>query len=195
MNDRIRQLIEQISTLEDELRKTLSEQESSLLFQIKGKRIEFEQSVREAHKRLKTGIFHWLITSRPQNLITFPIIYSMIIPLVILDLFVSFYQASCFPLYGINKVRRADYIVFDRKYLGYLNFIERFHCSYCEYANGLIAYIREITARTEQYFCPIKHARKLLDTHDRYDKFLEYGEAEDYPAKLEKYRKRLAEGK
>lgn len=193
MNERIRQIIEQITSLEDELRTTLSAQQSSIIFQIKGKRIEFEQSIKETHRRLKTSFFRWLITNRPQNLITGPIIYSMIIPLVITDLFVSFYQAICFPIYGIKKVCRSDYIVFDRKYLGYLNFIERFHCTYCEYANGLIAYIREITARTEQYFCPIKHARKLLDTHDRYDKFLEYGEADGYQTKLENYRKRLAE--
>jgi hypothetical protein len=31
---------------------------------------------------------------------------------------------------------------------------------------------------------PIKHARKVLGTHARYAQFLGYGEAEDYPKKL-----------
>jgi hypothetical protein len=112
----------------------------------------------------------------------------MAIPLVLLDACVSFYQATCFPIYKIAKVRRDDYIVIDRQHLEYLNFFEKFHCTYCAYATGLMAYITEIIARTEQYFCPIKHARKMLGTHARYASFLEYGDAEDYAARLEKYR-------
>ena len=188
MNDRIQNLLNQMAALEDELRTVIAEQQTSVFFQIKGKRIEFERSIKQAHKRLKTGFFRWLVTNRPQNLITGPIIYGMIIPLVILDLFVSFYQAACFPIYKIAKVRRADYIVLDRQHLEYLNFIEKFHCTYCAYGTGLIAYMYEIVARTEQYFCPIKHARKILGTHARYASFLDYGEATGYEAKLENFR-------
>jgi len=195
MNDRIRDLLSQITSLEDELRTALHAQEHSMFFQIKGKRVEFEQSVRLAHRRLKTGFFRWLVINRPQNLITGPIIYSMIIPLLMLDLCVSFYQWTCFPIYRVAKVRRADYIVFDRQHLEYLNFIEKFHCTYCAYGAGLIAYIGEIIARTEQYFCPIKHARKALGTHARYARFLDYGDAADYEARLEEFRVQLARSK
>ena len=191
MNDRIQQLLQQMTALEDDLRAAISEQPSTMFFQIKGKRIEFEQSIKETHRRLKRNFFRWLITDRPQNLITGPIIYAMIIPLIITDLFITFYQATCFPIYGIKKVRRADYVIFDRQHLSYLNFIEKFHCTYCAYGTGMIAYISEIVARTEQYFCPIKHARKVLGTHARYIHFLEFGEAEDYEVKLEQYRRAL----
>jgi hypothetical protein len=64
---------------------------------------------------------------------------------------------------------------------------------YCSYANGLIAYAREITARTEQYFCPIKHAQKMLGAHRRYQSYLEYGEAEDFQARLDQFRAALAQ--
>lgn len=188
MNDRIQQLLAQITTLEDELRTALNEQQSSIFFQIKGKRVEFEQSIKETHRRLKRNFFRWLITDRPQNLITGPIIYSMIVPLLITDLFITFYQLTCFPIYGIKKVKRSDYMIFDRQQLNYLNFIEKFHCTYCAYGTGMIAYISEIVARTEQYFCPIKHARKILGTHSRYAHFLEYGEADNYEEKLEAIR-------
>lgn len=191
MNERIQQLLNQITALEDDLRTALNEQQSSMFFQIKGKRVEFEQSIKETHLRLKTNFFRWLVTNRPQNLITGPIIYSLIIPLLITDIFVTFYQWTCFPIYGIKKVRRADYIIFDRQQLNYLNFIEKFHCTYCAYGSGMIAYISEIVARTEQYFCPIKHARKILGTHTRYARFLDFGEAENYEAKLEEYRQAL----
>lgn len=43
--------------------------------------------------------------------------------------------------------------------------------------------------RTEQYFCPIKHARKILGTHGRYNRFLAYGDAQDYAKRLEEFRK------
>jgi len=192
MNNRIQQLLDQMTSLEDELRAALGEQQTSLFFQIKGKRVEFEQSIKQTHKKLKSNFFRWLITNRPQNLITGPIIYSMIIPLLVTDLFVSFYQLTCFPIYGIKKVRRSDYVIFDRQHLSYLNFIEKFHCTYCAYGSGMISYVGEIIARTEQYFCPIKHARKILGTHSRYARFLEFGEAENYQNKLEEYRRALS---
>jgi len=195
MNDRIRNLLAQMATLEEDLRIAIEEQETGVLYKIKGKRIEFEHTIKQAHARLKTNFFHWLVTNRPQNLITGPIIYGMLLPLVILDLFVSFYQAACFPIYRVEKVRRADYIVLDRQHLEYLNFIEKFHCTYCAYGAGLIAYVNEIVARTEQYFCPIKHARKILGTHSRYKRFLDYGDAADYEARLEAFRVALEKGK
>jgi hypothetical protein len=174
------------------LRTALHAQETRMFFEIKGKRIEFERSVKTAHQRLKRGIFRWIVTDRPQNFLTGPVIYGMAIPLALLDLCITFFQATCFPIYRIAKVRREDYIVLDRQYLGYLNFYERFHCTYCAYANGLVAYAGEIIARTEQYFCPIKHARKVLGTHARYARFLDYGDPADYHAKLEEFRVELA---
>ena len=188
MNEHILELINRMSELEEELQAALYEQETRMFFHIKGKRVEFEKSIKQAHKKLKTGFFRWLVTERPQNLVTGPIIYSMIIPIVITDICISFYQFSCFPIYRIKKVRRSDYIVIDRHQLGYLNFIQAFHCMYCAYANGLIAYVREIVARTEQYFCPIKHARKILGAHSRYSRFLDYGDARDYKKRLEEFR-------
>lgn len=192
MNDKIRDLLAQISALEDELRTTLHEQEERVAFTLQGKRVEFEQSVRDAHRRMKTGILRWL-GYRPINLITGPVIYSMIVPLLLLDLCVSLYQALCFPIYRMAKVKRADYFVFDRQQLAYLNAIEKFHCCYCSYANGLLAYATEIVARTEQYFCPIKHARKRLGAHARYQRFIGYGEAVDFAGRLEQYRRALEE--
>lgn len=195
MNERIKALVDQIGALEDELRTALHEQESRIFFQIKGKRVEFERTMKDTHRRLKRGILRWIVTDRPQNFLTAPVIYSLIIPMVVLDVFVTVYQALCFPVYGIAKAQRGDYIVLDRQQLGYLNWFERFHCTYCAYANGLVAYAFEITARTEQYFCPIKHARKILGTHARYAGFLDYGDATDYHARLERFRLSLKSGR
>jgi hypothetical protein len=193
MNDKIRRILNQITVLEDELRTSLKEQEGRLRYQVEGKRIEFEHAIKDAHLKLKRGVFSWFFSIPPQNFLTAPIIYGMAVPLALTDLCVSFYQLSCFPVYGIPKVRRADYLIFDHQHLEYLNIFEKFHCVYCSYASGVLAYAREITACTEQYFCPIKHARKILSTHRRYAAFLDYGEAEGFHARLNEFRAQLAQ--
>lgn len=192
MNNRVQQILDQITALEDELHTAIEQHEGRLRYQIEGKRVMFEQAIKEAHIKLKTGVFRWFMTVRPQNFFTAPIIYSMIVPLVLCDLCVSLYQLTCFPIYGIAKVRRANYIVMDHRHLAYLNIIEKMHCMYCSYAVGLLGYAREITARTEQYFCPIKHARKILGAHSRYKNFLDYGDAVSLHDKVEEFRSALA---
>lgn len=191
MNDRIRHLLNQLEDAEKELEKALQEHRVHLNFSMKGKRVEFEQSVKEAHKQVKIGLIKWL-GNRPINLLTAPIIYGMIFPMLLLDACISLYQAICFPIYKIPCVKRGDYIVFDRHHLSYLNIVEKSHCMYCTYGNGLLAFATEIIARTEQYFCPIKHARKMLGRHARYAKFVEFGDAADFQAKLEQFRTDLA---
>jgi hypothetical protein len=108
-----------------------------------------------------------------------------------LDLLVMIYQAVCFPIYGIPKVRRGDYFAFDRAHLAYLNAIEKFNCAYCTYANGVIAYVREVASRTEEYWCPIKHARRVVGTHARYSGFEDFGDAEAYHGQLGRHRASL----
>ncbi|HEY8887502.1 MAG TPA: hypothetical protein VIM35_03365 [Gallionella sp.] len=194
MNDKIRQLLKQISNLETELGAAIDEQESRVRYQIEGKRVVFDNAIKEAHRKLKPkmNFLIWFFTVRPQNFLTMPIIYGMLVPLALLDLCISLYQLACFPIYGITRVKRANYILIDRQYLAYLNIIEKLDCMYCGYAVGMIGYAGEILARTEQYFCPIKHARKILGAHARYAHFLGYGEADDFHGKLEKFRSELA---
>ena len=192
MSNRIHQILDQITALESELHTAIEQQEGRLRYQIEGKRVMFEQAIEEAHLRLKVDVFRWFMTVRPQNFFTAPIIYSLIVPLVLFDLCVSLYQLTCFPIYGVARVRRANYIVLDHQHLAYLNAIEKVHCMYCSYAVGLLSYTIEITARTEQYFCPIKHARKILGAHSRYKHFLDYGDANNLHDKIEEFRSELA---
>lgn len=142
----------------------------------------------ELQRRQKVGLWRYLRGARLAVLLTAPIIYSGWMAFLLLDLFVSVYQAVCFPIYGIPKVRRADYLVFDRGDLPYLNIIEKFNCFYCSYGNGVVAFAREVAARTEQYWCPIKHARRLHGAHERYPRFFEHGDAEAFRQGLERLR-------
>ena len=193
MNDRMHQIIEQITALEAELNAAIEERQARLRYSIEGKRITFEHAVRDAHQRVKQGVFRWFLTVRPLNYLTMPVIYAMGIPLVLFDLCVTLYQMVCFPVYRIALVKHGDYMLFDHQQLEYLNIIEKAHCVYCSYAVGLLGYAQEVTARTEQYFCPIKHAHKVPGAHQRYKNFLDYGESDDFHRKLEGFRTQLAE--
>ncbi len=155
-------------------------------------RVVFEAELLRRHRELKTALSTYLWNARPLVIITAPVIYAMIVPFVLLDLFVTVYQAICFPVYGIPKVKRADYFAFDRGHLAYLNALEKLNCAYCSYANCLIAYVREIAARTEQYWCPIKHARRVTGSHERYMRFDDFGDAEGYQKRAEELRALLA---
>ena len=191
VNERIRRLLSDITSLEDELLSALHEQETKLHFRIIGKRVEFEKAIRRRHRELRTGLLSWLAASEWRNLLSAPFVYALVVPLVIFDIGVTLFQAICFRLYRIPRVRRGDYIVLDRHSLGYLNVMERLHCVYCAYANGLVAYGREIAGRTEQYWCPIKHARRILGVHPRYANFLDYGAADGYQEQLTRLRAEL----
>ncbi len=125
-------------------------------------RVFFEEEILRRHRELRTRLSTYILNAHPLVTLTAPVIYAMIIPFALLDLFVSIYQAVCFPVYGIPKVRRSDYLVFDRHHLAYLNALEIINCAYCSYANGLIAYVREIAGRTEKHWRQIKHARRVI---------------------------------
>ncbi len=189
MPQKIDELIQAIRELEEELEQEFNRKREEFQFIIGEKRVRFAEEVSRQQRKLKTGLFRYLITSRPLNILTAPVIYAGFIPFVLLDLFLWLYQAICFPIYRIPKVKRSDYLVFDRVDLPYLNIIEKFNCFYCSYGNGLAAYAHEVTARTEQYWCPIKHARRIKAAHDRYPRFFEYGDGESFSKGLERLRK------
>ena len=138
------------------------------------------------------GLIALIKRSRPINLITGPIIYGMIFPIIFLDFCISLYQWSCFPIYGMQKLSRNDFIIFDRQELRYLDWISKFHCTYCAYGVGVITFASQVINVTEAYFCPIKHHSKTVDKNNKKFKFLEFEEPEnfDYTTYLEYSRKR-----
>lgn len=185
MTPSIEELIAHIRALQAEL----EQQYAQLRAEYARRREALAERFLELQRRQKVGLWRYLRESRLSVLLTAPIIYSGWPVFALLDLFVSVYQACCFPAYRIPKVRRSDYLTFDRADLPYLNAIEKFNCLYCSYGNGVLAYAREIAARTEQYWCPIKHARRVRDAHDRYPTFFEHGDAEAFRQGLERLRR------
>lgn len=191
MNPQIAVLIDRIKSLEGELDAELAKRRVELRIGIEQGRVVFEQELLRRHRELQVKLTTYVLHARPLVVLTAPVIYALIVPLVLLDLAVMLYQAVCLPVYGIPKVRRSDYFAFDRAHLAYLNAIEKLNCAYCTYANGVIAYVREVASRTEEYWCPIKHAKRVMGTHARYAGFEDYGDADGYRSDLDQHRASL----
>jgi hypothetical protein len=153
--------------------------------------LELDLAGRQAYRRLKQSVPAYIREGSALSLLTAPVIYSLLLPLALLDTWVTIYQCVCFPIYGIARVPRRHYFVIDRHKLAYLNAIEKVHCTFCSYANGVIAYVREVAACTEQYWCPIKHAQAIPTPHVRYHHFFDYGNAEGYRRDLPGLRRTL----
>ncbi|MEI6529622.1 MAG: hypothetical protein WCN88_04515 [Candidatus Falkowbacteria bacterium] len=124
------------------------------------------------------------------HILSAPILWLPLIAILILDFFVTLYQAVCFPIYGLEKVKRSDYIlVRDRNKLAYLEPIEKIGCMYCGYANGFFLYAKEIAGLTEKYWCGIMHENKpgfkVQESQVKQD-FAKFGDEAEFHKKYDK---------
>jgi len=192
MNPKISELLARIQHMELEIEHEMKRRRAELQADFEETRVRFEQEVLEQQRRFKTGVLAYLLTANWLTLLTAPVIYALVVPISLLDLSITVYQHICFRAYGLPRVKRGNYFVFDRAHLAYLNLIEKVNCAYCSYGNGVMAYGREVVARTEQYWCPIKHARKIMAAHPYYTGFVDFGDAQSYKDELEILRTELA---
>ena len=184
-------ILERIRELQEEMEDEFARRRAAFRYGFENGRVVFEAEMRRRHREMRVRLSTFLRRARPLTVITAPVIYSMIVPFALLDLFVTVYQAVCFPAYGIDKVRRGDFIRIDRHHLAYLNALQKLNCVYCGYCNGLIGYVQEIAGRTEAYWCPIKHAARVGAHHAYYAQFVDYGDAEGFERGLETSRRRI----
>jgi hypothetical protein len=193
VNTRVARILALIHRLEGDLEVELARGRIEFCYTVENRKIRFEEQILQRHKKIRSHWLPYILEARPAVILTAPIIYSTAIAFALLDAMVSLYQWTCFGVYGIARVRRSDHLVFDRNELSYLNGLERFNCLFCSYGNGVISYAREIAARTEQYWCPIKHSRRVLGAHERYHAFADYGDADAYASVLANLRKEMQE--
>jgi hypothetical protein len=186
-----RDLLRRLRSAEAALLNDARHQRARWRYRLNRGAVQFDPEAHEAQRRFKQRLLTFLRQSSAANAMTAPLIYSLLVPLALADLWMTMYQWICFPIYGMARVRRRDYFALDRHTLGYLNAIEKVNCTYCSYANGVIAYIREIAARTEQYWCPIKHGRRVRSPHGAYPRFADFGDAAAYHERGAELRKAL----
>jgi hypothetical protein len=139
MTQRMQDLADQIVRLQVELDREIEQRRKILGWRFNERMIEFEHGITLEHRRLRESAMRFLARSSVISIITSPVIYSLIVPLVLLDGWASLYQVISFRVYRLPRVHRANYIMFDRRHLVYLNWIEALNCLYCGYANGVIS--------------------------------------------------------
>lgn len=191
MKSVVSSLVDRLREAEEDLTREADAQQKRWQYRVRRGRVWFDAEVRRAQRTFRQSIPAFLWESRVASLLTTPVIYSLLLPFVMLDVWVTLYQWVCFPIYGIARLLRRRYFVIDRHRLAYLNGIEKVNCVYCGYGNGVIAYVREVAARTEEYWCPIKHARAIPTPHTRYHLFFDYGDAKAYRHDLPRLRRAL----
>ena len=191
MNTEIRALLDNMRGLQEQLENAFDEARERFRCTLEDGRVRIADEVKAMQRRYRVSSIRYVLSAPLPNLLSAPVIYSMIVPLLLIDVSFTLYQHVCFRAYGIPRVRRRSYLVNDRHRLAYLNVIEKINCAYCGYANGVIAYAREVLSVTEQYWCPIRHARRFPDAHVRYPGFLPYGDAEGYKQGLPELRQEL----
>lgn len=120
-----------------------------------------------------------------RTLVSIPFIWGVLPAVIIMHIAIFIYQAVCFRLYDIERVRLRDFICFDREKLSYLAPVDKLNCAYCSYVNGLFGYASEIGHRTEYYWCGIKHRNQPDNPAFAYQsKFAAYGDKDEYDAVL-----------
>lgn len=189
MSDTLSELYQRLDALTREIHSELKHAQQRFAYRLEQGRVIFDEEIASQWRPTLRQFLGYLFGAELRHVLTAPVIYSCIVPALILDGWVSAYQAICFPAWGIPRVNRSDYIVIDRHYLPYLNPLEKLNCVYCGYFNGLIAYVQEIAGRTEQYWCPIRHARHPRVVHSRYPLFVDYGDATSFRSKLQYLRR------
>lgn len=185
------QLLSDMRALQGQLEEFFDDARVRFQYSIEDGKVRFSREVKELQRRYRTSTLRYLLQADLASIITAPVIYAMIAPLLLIDMSFTCYQHICFRAYGVPRVRRRDYLVIDRHRLGYLNAIEKINCTYCGYGNGVVAYAREIISRTEQYWCPIRHAQHVNGAHDRYPYFFDYGDAGGWQEGITEKRRQL----
>ena len=123
-----------------------------------------------------------------KHIIVIPLVSSLIIPLIILDIWMEIYHRICFPLCRMPYVKRKNYIkLIDRAKLQYLNWLQKIYCMYCGYGNGVIRYWARIVGDTERYWCGIQHKEEPYFAIPKHQmNFSKYGDEADFKKKYYK---------
>ena len=184
MKATIRDILAKIEWLNQELREEYTRLAEKYWFSFHKRRVIFLEEFRRRNKTFKFPTWKYVLPNNIRHVLSIPFIYGVFIPAVIFDIFITLYQWITFPLYHIPRVKRTDYFIYERRFLDYLNIIQKINCLYCSYFNWLAGYAVEIGARTERYWCPIKAAHKPRFSHGWYKDFADYGNPEDWNEKI-----------
>lgn len=139
---------------------------------------------------MKANIQRLLHETHLGGILSAPFIYALIFPFLLIDVFVTVYQHICFRLWGLQTVERSRHVILDRQDLAHLTWRERLNCAYCDYAQGVLAYVSAVTSATEHFWCPVKHKSNHHGQAGAYESYLPHDDTADYTKRLWTERKK-----
>jgi hypothetical protein len=101
-------LLSKIRELQNELETDLEQKRVEFRHPPENHRARFEQDILVLHRRLRVSSLSHLLDAPALFILTAPVIYGAIVPMLQLDLTVRVYQAICFSVYKIPKDGRAE---------------------------------------------------------------------------------------
>ena len=180
MKSKINIILSDIDKKKEELKVEYTKLMDKYGFTFSWGKIVFNSEKVKENKRLKKPLLETIFTAQIREIISIPFIYMMYFPALLLDFMLFIYQHVAFRLYKIPIVKRSEFIIYDRAQLDYLNIVQKINCIYCSYFNWLMSYAVEIWWRTERYWCPIKHAKKMKWWHDWQKHFSDYWDPDGF---------------
>src|SRR4029079_7831823 len=92
MPSRLDGLLAHIAQLEQEVEHEVNRARAQWRYRVEAGRVRFERDVHLAQQRSKQSIPHYIRESSPLNILTAPIIYSMVVPIALIDASFTIYQ-------------------------------------------------------------------------------------------------------
>ncbi len=88
MDARFAELLEKLRGAEADVEAELTRRREALRFDVHNRRVVFEQEVRRVHATMKKNALRYFAEARPLVVLTAPVIYSVIVPIIVLDIMV-----------------------------------------------------------------------------------------------------------
>lgn len=189
MRTSIQDILANIEKLNAELREEYDRLAEKYGFAFRKRRVVFLEEFRKRNKEFKFPTWKYVIPTNIRHVLSIPFIYWVFPIAVAFDIAITLYQWIAFTLYRIPRVKRSEYFIYERRFLDYLNIVQKINCLYCSYFNWLAGYAVEIGSRTERFWCPIKAAHKPKFSHDWYKDFADYGNPEEWNEKMKNRQK------
>jgi len=85
MDEKIKDLLTQISEIEDKIESIINERHEQFLYFYEDGKVKFRDGIEDTHKKLRKTLFRFFLDSKLRNILSAPFIYSMIFTFLILD--------------------------------------------------------------------------------------------------------------
>jgi hypothetical protein len=93
MTSQLDELTAKLRSVEAEIEVELTKRREELRFRLENRRIVFEKEVLRIHRELKIRASRYLIDANPLMILSAPVIYSLLVPIALVDVWVMAYQA------------------------------------------------------------------------------------------------------